>query len=184
MQIQDDNLIVIERAKPEDAEAVAEVQRITWQATYPNAEAGITEEDIRLRTEGEHGERIPKNIENWRRHIEASDGSIAVFVARYCGKVVGMTAPGFIEGRRRIGALYVLPDMQGKGIGSGLLKKALEWHGGEEDVWLNAASYNTKAINFYKRFGFEQTDAVVIDNGNVYGDKRIPEIEMVLRARP
>ncbi|QQR51654.1 hypothetical protein IPF89_02410 [Candidatus Saccharibacteria bacterium] len=47
----DSQAVLIERAIPEDAEAVSDLLRRTWMATYPNAEAGITEEDIRLRTE-------------------------------------------------------------------------------------------------------------------------------------
>jgi ribosomal protein S18 acetylase RimI-like enzyme len=176
--------IAIERAEPEDAEAISELLRITWMATYPNAEAGITKEDIRLRTEGKHGERIPQNIKNWRKRIETNDGSVAVFVARRHGKIVGMVAPGFIDSRRRIGALYVLPDMQGKGVGGKLMKKALEWHGDKEDIWLNVASYNQNAINFYKRFGFKQTNTSIMDQGNVYGNTHIPEIELVRRAEP
>jgi GNAT superfamily N-acetyltransferase len=175
--------VEVELARPEDAEAISELLRTTWMATYPNAEAGITEEDIRLRTEGEHGERIPKNIQRWRESIETTDGSRAVFVARENVKVVGVGAPGIIDGKRRIGALYVLPNMQGKGVGSQLMEKALAWHGMDEDIYLAVASYNQNAINFYKRFGFVETDTPIVDEGNVYGDTRIPEIEMVLRAK-
>lgn len=175
--------VSIERAIPQDAEAVSELLRRTWMATYPNAEAGITEEDIRLRTEGENGERISQNIKDWRKRIETSDGSVAVFVAKEDDRVVGMTAPGIIDGRRRIGAIYVLPENQGKGVGSLLMQKSLNWHGTEEDIYLLVASYNQNAIEFYKRFGFKQTDRVVEDKGNVYGNTRIPEIEMILKAK-
>ncbi len=178
----DSQSVTIERAVPDDAEAVCGVLRQTWLDTYPNAEAGITREDIRLRVEGEHGERIAQNIERWRNRIEATDGQTAVYVARVDGKVVGMTAPGFINGQRRIGAIYVLPEAQGKGVGSGLMRKALEWHGTTEDIYLAVASYNQNAIDFYKRFGFEPTDRAIKDEGDVFGGKQIPEIEMILKA--
>lgn len=173
--------IKIEPAVPEDAAAIFDVQRLTWFATYPNAEAGLTEENLRLRIEGENGKSIPEKIERWRKII--AEGIRTVFVARISGRVVGFVAPGIMDGQRRIGALYVLPEAQGKGLGSQLLQKALEWHGKDQDIYLRAASFNHKAINFYKHFGFEQTDAVVTDDGDVHGNTRISEIEMVLKAK-
>lgn len=98
--------------------------------------------------------------------------------------VVGFVAPGIMDGQRRIGAIYVLPGMQGRGIGSKLLEKAINWHGRNEDIFLHVASYNSNAIDFYKRNGFTETDRDIIDEtANQSGDKEIPEIEMVLPAK-
>jgi ribosomal protein S18 acetylase RimI-like enzyme len=174
--------IVIEQAKPEDAEAICSVLGKTWFDTYPNAEAGITREDIRLRVEGERGERIQPNIERWRNTITTSNDSHTVYVARIDDRVVGMAAPSFIGGMRRVGALYVLPEVQGKGVGSALMQKVLEWHGTGETLYLAVASYNQKAIDFYERFGFKQTRSIE-DEGDVYGGKQIPEVEMVRQAQ-
>jgi ribosomal protein S18 acetylase RimI-like enzyme len=181
----DSQTILVEPARPDDAEAVFNVQRLTWFDTYPNEEAGITKEDIRMRLEGEHGELIPKKIEQWRKIIETAGNEGAAFVVRDSSKVVGFVTPAITNGRRRIGALYVLPEFQGKGIGSKLLEKAIEWHGRSEDIFLQVASYNQNAIDFYKSHGFEGTGRVVTDElAHRAGSKAIPEIEMVLKAKP
>lgn len=180
----DNQAMSVEPAKPEDAEDVFNVQRLTWLATYPNVEAGITKEDIRVRVEGEHGELIPQKIERWRQGIEAACNERATFVVRDNDKVVGFIAPAIRDGQRRIGAIYVLPEIQGKGVGGKLLQKALEWHGRDEDIFLHVATYNHSAIDFYKTNGFEETGNEIKDEVAQLGNgKEIPEIEMVLRAK-
>jgi len=176
--------VIIETAVPSDAEGVFNVQRLTWLATYPNDELGITEEDIRVQLEGEHGELIPQKIEKRRSGIEATDSERATYVVHDNDKVVGFVAPAIRDGQRRIGALYVLPETQGKGVGRKLLEKAIEWHGRDEDIFLHVASYNQNAIDFYKKNGFEETGKEVRDDVAQLGNgKEIPEIEMVLKAK-
>lgn len=173
----------VEPAKPEDAAEVFDVQRRTWLDTYPNEEAGITYEDIRLRLEGENGELIPQKVERWKQGIESTGEKRATFVVRDEGMVVGFAAPGIMNGQRRIGAIYVLPKVQGRGIGGKLLEKSIEWHGRSEDIFLHVAKYNHNAIDFYKRHGFEQTDTEIADEPALQrGYTPIPEIEMVLKA--
>ena len=175
---------IVEPAIPADAEGVFNVQRLTWLATYPNADAGITEDDIRIRVEGEYGELIPQKIERWRNGIEATGSERATFVVHDDSKVVGFVAPAIIEGKRRIGAIYVLPEAQGRGVGGKLLRKAIEWHGREEDIFLYVANYNQNAIEFYKKNGFVETDTKIKDEVAQLGNsKEISEIEMVLRAK-
>jgi ribosomal protein S18 acetylase RimI-like enzyme len=178
-------MIHVELAKTEDSEAIFNVQRLTWLNTYPNLEAGITKEDVRRRIEGEHGELIPVKIERLRKRVEMGGEKEAVFIVKDEDKVVGFVAPAIIEGQRRIGAIYVLPDAQGKGIGSRLLQKAIEWHGGGEDIFLHVASYNQKTIEFYKKYGFHITREVEDNNPLVKEGKAkaIPSLEMVLTAQ-
>ncbi len=173
----------VEVAKPEDAAEVFDVQRRTWLDTYPNEKAGVTYEDLKTRLEGENGELIPQKVERWKQGIESTGEERATFIVRDGGKIVGFVAPGIMDGQRRIGAIYVLPEAQGKGIGGDLLQKSLEWHGRDEDIFLRVASYNQNAIDFYKRHGFEQTDTKVEDDTAIQnGMTPIPEVEMVLRA--
>ena len=178
----DTRSVTIETAKPGDAEAINNLLRETWLDTYVNEGAGITEKAIRLRLSGAHGEHIAQRVQRWKDTIEHIDDTKCVYVARLDGKVVGLAVPRITEGRRHVGALYVLPQVQGLGIGAKLMRKCLEWHGDAEDIYLNVASYNQKAIDFYEHFGFEKTDSVVEDAGDVHENIRIPELEMIRKA--
>jgi ribosomal protein S18 acetylase RimI-like enzyme len=175
----------VQKAKTEDAEGIYEVQRRTWLDTYPNESFNFSLEDIRQRIEGEHRELIPKKVERIRNAIANTNASEQFFVVKDAGKVIGYTAPALINDQRRIGAIYILPAYQGKGVGGKLLQKAIEWHGRDEDIFLHVASYNQNAIEFYKKYGFHFTREVEDDSALVKAGKAkaIPSIEMVLPAR-
>lgn len=180
----DNQLITIERAVPADAEAIMTLKRATWLATYVNTEHGITADDIMKKFPDSS---MPTAIENWRSGIERDAGSTqrAVFVARVGGKVVGFTAPRIEEdGQRRVGAMYVSPDEQGGGVGGKLLRKAIEWHGRDEDIYLHVVSYNEGAIGFYEHYGFQKTGVETPEEfDEERGEKLLPETEMVLKAQ-
>jgi GNAT superfamily N-acetyltransferase len=110
---------------------------------------GITREGLRCHLEGEHRERIAERTDRTRQRLAAHaahPGGGCDFVAVLAGRaIVGFTAP-FVEarGRRRVGALYVLPSAQGSGIGHALLERNLAWHGDDRDVYLTVAAYNER----------------------------------------
>ena len=54
--------------------------------------------------------------------------------------------------------LYVLPGFQGQGIGSLILEKCIS--DTQKSLYLYVFSRNVRAINFYKRFGFEICETV------------------------
>jgi GNAT superfamily N-acetyltransferase len=193
-------------ATPADAAAICAVQARTWLATYPSEDLGITREGLRRHLEGEDGERIADRI-TWTRmriegHLAAPDegcdfvavraAEVAVRAAEVAvraaeilvraGEIVGFTAP-FVEssGRRRVGALYVLPAVQGSGLGHGLLDRNLAWHGEDRDVYLTVAAYNERAKQFYTRHGFVFTGQQGEDELAIDGVV-MPELEMVRRG--
>jgi ribosomal protein S18 acetylase RimI-like enzyme len=81
--------------------------------------------------------------------------------------------------QNKLGALYILPSYQQMGIGSKLIGKALGWLGEEKPVYLEVVEYNTGAIGFYRKSGFEvegKADDYVFPTG-----KSMPLLRMVKR---
>ena len=168
----------IHDAKPSDADEIRQVQQPTWLATYPNAELGITKEDIEARFHTRSEEAIK------RRHTQQqkinSDPLVHLWVAKEAERIVGFCLAKKEGPQNRIQAIYVLPEYQGTGIGKLLLQTALDWLGIQQEIVLNVASYNHQAITFYKKFGFvpsgrpAHSGVTKLPSGVV-----IPEIEMV-----
>lgn len=178
--------VEIERAKPEDAETICDIRDRAWIEAYPNDELGITAEDIKLNAQGRNGEFIPRRIAHLKDQFAQDDGTgLTTFVAKVEGKVVGYIDSQVDEQKRRqISAVYVAPEAQGVGVGSKLMKHVLDLYGRDQDIFLEVINYNQNAIDFYKRFGFEETDAIVPkEEGAPDYVKQLPQIEMVLKAK-
>jgi GNAT superfamily N-acetyltransferase len=167
----------------DDAEAIRIIQLEGWLSAYPNRELGLTAEAIRCHLEGEHGEKIEPKLGRIRSRIESDGGRTRYFVARLSEKVIGFSSPCIeASGRRRVGSLYVLPAMHGRGAGSRLLEANLRWHGRAHDVYLHVVSYNEHAISFYEHHGFSMTGVTAHDDiANIDGII-LPEREMIHHA--
>ena len=174
-------IIEIKRAVPEDAEAIMNLKRQAWLKAYVSEEYEISIDDIEKKFPEDS---LPNAIENWQKGIasEQDKNEKATFVARLDGKVVGYTSPCTEDGQRRLGALYVSPNVQGKGVGSKLLESAVKWHGVDEDIFVHVVSYNS-AVGFYEQHGFQKTGVEFPQEfDEEHGIKLLPEIEMVLKA--
>ena len=173
---------LIEDAKPEDVERIRTISRDAWLEIYPNETYGITREDI---------EAIdwlnPEELEKRRKKIrEGKDDTHTWVIKDDKNNVVGfckVSRDGHktdTEGQREIDAMYVVKELQGKGQGKKLMEKALEWLGTDGDVRLEVVSYNDNAINFYKRFGFQETTNPTSDKRTqLPSGKQIPRIVMI-----
>ncbi len=90
----------------------------------------------------------------WRGHAEVVKKEYIpqseVYVNEQDRKINGFIA---VVGGRHIGALFVDPDCWHQGIGRGLMEYALNRYKGM--ITLAAYVENIRAVNFYKRLGFE-----------------------------
>lgn len=177
--------VYIEPARPDDAAAICDVRDRAWLEAYPSKAHGITREDILLNAQGPDGVFVPRRITYWKEQFtHGREGALGTIVARQDGKVVGYADPQVDErGRRRIGAMYVVPESQGLGIGRQLMQQALEALGRDQDIYLEVVAYNQNAINFYQHFGFVMTgNPVPEDPDRPDYLKTLPQVEMMLPA--
>ncbi|MBW4061964.1 GNAT family N-acetyltransferase [Candidatus Saccharibacteria bacterium] len=173
--------IKIRRAVPSDAAGIREVQTLTWRATYPNVEYGITYADIVAAT---NWWDQPDAIQEFTDRIanEKHDSTTIRLVATIGYKVVGHCEARKQDGKHKLRALYVLPEYQGQGAGYALTAEALKWLGRDDDIVLNVVTYNTNAVSFYKRLGFKITSQLPESETRLSNGKLRPEYEMVLSA--
>jgi len=94
--------------------------------------------------------------------------------------VIGSCTAYRSEEAGHIGAMYVLPDYQGRGIGTRLMQEALAWLGTQQEITLWAAVFNPRPIAFYQRFGFVENG--VLREYALHNGKILPLLQMVKRA--
>jgi ribosomal protein S18 acetylase RimI-like enzyme len=172
--------IKITDARVEDVEGMQDVFYHSWLDTYPNQEYGITRDDIEYRFRDRHG---AERLEKRRAEIRAQDQNRKFIVAKDGTKVVGLCRASKTDEKNQLDAIYLLPEYQGKGIGTMLWKETLSFFDKTKDIFISVATYNKQAINFYAKLGF-------IDTGRRFSDERfalksraeIPEMEMVIRT--
>lgn len=173
--------IKIEDARSEHVEGIQEVFYRTWLSTYPNEEFRITVSDIEDRFKDRNS---PERLERRREDIVHLGESRKFLVALDGGRVVGVARALRGETENRLSAIYVLPEYQGRGIGTRLWSAIREVFDPSKDILVGVATYNQHAIDFYTKLGFE-------DSGERYTDERyrmksgslLPQMDMVLRAK-
>ncbi len=145
--------MIVRRAVPADAPAIADIHVRSWQAAY----RGLMPDDLL------DGLSVADREARWTEAIAGRGGEGAVFVAEQDGRLTGFcgasepsrdddAAPDVAE----IGAIYVDPELFRAGAGQALMDAALAhlesagWR--EATLWVLAG--NEPALNFYARFGF------------------------------
>lgn len=172
--------IEITSATFEDTKGIEEVRYKAWLATYPNKEIGITEGDIHDKFQIVF---TPEELKKREERIKNIPPNSVCLVAKQHGKVLGFIRVSKEDVRNQLNAIYILPEMHGKGVGRALWENALQFIDNSKDTFVEVASYNKKAIEFYRKLGFIETgrhwqdEKFKMKSGNT-----LPEIEMVRKV--
>ncbi|HEV2412239.1 MAG TPA: GNAT family N-acetyltransferase [Candidatus Saccharimonadales bacterium] len=172
-------LFHIRPAEPADAAAIRTVYSESWIKTHADPERGLSAPVLRYYVEGPNYQKarrriseIRRRIQDHRDHPERGQDYVAILD----NSIVGYTSPRITkDGTRRVGALYVLPGLQGLGVGRRLLEANLAWHGPDSRVCLNVASNNRRARTFYEHHGFAPTGRM--KRARIHG-VALPQLEM------
>jgi GNAT superfamily N-acetyltransferase len=134
---------VIREMKQEDIRAVQSVAKIAWHDTYE----GIIPREIQdsFLDEAYSDEKMKYRLKN--THL---------FVAEEEGEVIGFAnfSPIRLQNEAELGAIYLLPEQQGKGIGSALLQKGITTLKGIRKMYIHVEAENEKGKRFYEAKGF------------------------------
>lgn len=137
-------MVIIRTMHVEDIPQVQDVAKKSWNATYE----GIIPFEIQ-----EKFLKVAYNDDRMKQRLERS----FLFVAEIDSNVVGFAnfSPVNDEGKAELGAIYLYPEYQGKGIGSALLQKGINELEGVEEIYINVERDNEIGKSFYDAKGFQ-----------------------------
>jgi ribosomal protein S18 acetylase RimI-like enzyme len=126
------------------------IRSITWRSWISAYASFIPESDLRFHLDTTYTEASLLRM--------FDDPLIQGFVAEAEGAIAGY-ARLFLasdENRLYVSSLYLLPDFQGKDIGSGLLEAAEGYAAekGLDAIWIGVMVRNKQALLFYRKVGF------------------------------
>jgi ribosomal protein S18 acetylase RimI-like enzyme len=147
--------VTIRYATKKDAELIADLTRTTFYETFgPDNK----EEDMKLFMEGKLNKQLLMEEVGQEKNI--------FLLAYHDDEVAGYARlrednnPPLLQGKSTIevARLYAKTEMIGKGIGHALMHRAIEIarEKRKKMVWLGVWEKNHRAIEFYRRWGFEK----------------------------
>ena len=122
-------------ATVDDAEAVADAMLASRRAFLPYAPSTHPEPDFR----------------GWVREVLLASSGVSVAVSD--GEVIGVIATSRSDGESWIDQFYLRPDAVGRGVGTRMLREALERLPDPVRLW--TFQQNSGSRRFYERHGFE-----------------------------
>lgn len=137
----------VRRWAPTDIPSIQRITWTTWVATYGSF---IPQADLRAFFDEYYDAALLEPF--------CTDDFARGFLAEVEGQPVGYakTTLNRAEGRFYLNSLYVLPEIQGRGVGSRLLQasEAFATTLGANEIWLGVMQQNTAALEWYRRIRF------------------------------
>lgn len=158
---------VIRKMLEEDTKQVQGVAKTSWHATYDGIIPFVVQDSFL---------NMAYSDESMKRRLERSH----LFVGESDGGVVGFAnfSPVRDDGKVELGAIYLLPTYQGKGIGTALIQKGVEDLPGIKEIFINVEKDNTVGLTFYRAKGFE----VVKEFDDEFDGHILKTVRMVLKV--
>lgn len=154
-----------------DAEDIAKVHVYTWQSAY----LGLIPDSFL------QGLNVEQRTANWAKNIETPLPKTHTFVAEINGEIVGFIGVGAdlendFSNQGEVYAIYVSPDIQGRGIGAALMRAGLQdliVQGFPSAIlWVLDGNLRTQA--WYESHGWKSTGRSKVDQ---HGDLALEEVE-------
>lgn len=148
----------IELPKVGDELALAPMHIKAWKETYVVPESGLTEEKV-----DELLQHLLTNTDFRKNTINEAltnpDKVLYRVVKNNNGDVVGFLHGSKHEDYSELDAIYLLNEAKGSGVGGKLMEEFLAWADKDKPSRLEAFTFNSSAIGFYSRYGFQKTDS-------------------------
>jgi diamine N-acetyltransferase len=145
--------IVVRRADPADARALAELAARTFYDTFADSNTAEDMQQFLSSTYGEEIQRAEIEEPSMTTLLAEADGTLAGFAQMRVGE-----APACVKGPApmEIKRFYVDKSYHGKGIAQQLMRSCEEVARREnaKTIWLGVWEHNDRAIAFYRKIGF------------------------------
>ncbi|MFX3622848.1 MAG: N-acetyltransferase family protein [Ectobacillus sp.] len=134
----------IRKMEQKDIARVQQVAKISWHATYE----GIIPYEVQ-----ENFLQVAYSHDMMQKRLEGS----LIFVAEFAGGIVGFANFSLVtaKGEAELAAIYILPEYQGGGIGTALLKEGIKNLDGIKEIYINVEKENKIGRTFYEAKGFQ-----------------------------
>ncbi|WP_459501122.1 N-acetyltransferase family protein [Bacillus sp. C1] len=134
---------VVREMDARDIAAVQKVAKMAWHDTYK----GIIPEEVQATFLQQ-----AYSDEMMKRRLEHSH----LFVAEADDQIVGFAnfSPIKHQNEAELGAIYLLPEHQGNGIGTALLQRGITVLDGVKKVYIHVEAANAKGKCFFEAKGF------------------------------